>query len=101
LAAKNGRQLPSLVQQATSTRKVQSTTTRSNINRIFLACYPLPRHQDVRREVFAFVDAAQNVAQSRVLGYGEWLAGAALETRSSSGLKITYQGQAFPRMRTF
>jgi hypothetical protein len=41
LTAKNG-QLPSLVQEATSTRKVQSATTRSNVDRILLACYPLP-----------------------------------------------------------
>jgi hypothetical protein len=39
------RKLPSLVQQATNTRKVQSTTTRSNIDCMLLACYPLPRHQ--------------------------------------------------------
>jgi hypothetical protein len=45
LGCEEWEQLPSLVQQATSTRKVQSSTTRSNIDRILLACYPLPRHQ--------------------------------------------------------
>lgn len=42
LVRKKDEQSPSLVHEATSTTKVQSSTTRSNSNRILLAFFPLP-----------------------------------------------------------
>jgi hypothetical protein len=45
----------------------------------------------VRRELFVFVDAAQNVAQSRVLGLANGLQDAALELAVARDEKITYQ----------
>jgi hypothetical protein len=52
------------------------------------------------RAFLVFVDAAQNVAQSRVLGFGEWLAGAALKLAVARDQKSLIKAGT-PRIRTF
>jgi hypothetical protein len=54
----------------------------------------------VRRECFVFVDAAQNVAQSRVLGLANGLQDAALELAVAWDEKSLINART-PRIRTF